>query len=402
MDDDGRKRKREDDENARDESKADEEWFRRRQQQAQAQAESLRLTSVADQLNRAELVRSSLQASAGSLNPSALLPQGLPSRATGGLTIPEVTLNNALLPNTASLARSTLLRNALQGNPTWPPAPAAPVAPLSLPSLDPSARNLATGYASLPFSFSSPSFSANPLLMGNTGPASAPSSALHMSLLDQVSVRQRLNQTTSLRQLTQERFGQNPMPSLMQSLSNDPSAMDNRVARLPSFQYQQLQPNAANEPPPSSRAPVMLYLPCDDESLTPYQCLARRQIELFEATPADVEAGTQGRNRSIVLGQVGIRCRHCSALKLADRARGSTYYPRKLQGLYQAGQNMSNSHLLQYCTRIPKEIRDELQRLGNKKSSAGGGKDYWSGGAKILGVIEDEQGLRFEKKSRPL
>ena len=32
-------------------------------------------------------------------------------------------------------------------------------------------------------------------------------------------------------------------------------------------------------------------------------------MELFEAQEIDVEAGAQGRNRGIVLGQVGIRCR---------------------------------------------------------------------------------------------
>lgn len=35
-------------------------------------------------------------------------------------------------------------------------------------------------------------------------------------------------------------------------------------------------------------------------------------MELFEAQEIDVEAGAQGRNRGIVLGQVGIRCRHVS------------------------------------------------------------------------------------------
>ena len=61
---------------------------------------------------------------------------------------------------------------------------------------------------------------------------------------------------------------------------------------------------------------------------------------------------------------------------------------------------MANSHLAQYCQQIPKEIRAEMERLGNKKSAAGGGKDYWASGAKLLGVIEDDHGLRF-KKNRP-
>ena len=62
----------------------------------------------------------------------------------------------------------------------------------------------------------------------------------------------------------------------------------------------------------TGRPPVVLYMPCDDAVISSYQCLARKQMELFEAQYIDVEAGAQGRNRGIVLGQVGIRCRHCS------------------------------------------------------------------------------------------
>lgn len=36
--------------------------------------------------------------------------------------------------------------------------------------------------------------------------------------------------------------------------------------------------------------PVPLYMPCDDESLSAYQCLVRRNIELFEARDTDVDS----------------------------------------------------------------------------------------------------------------
>lgn len=85
----------------------------------------------------------------------------------------------------------------------------------------------------------------------------------------------------------------------------------------------------------SGRAPISLYMSCDDESLSEYQCLVRKQIEIFEAMKDDVDSNAQGRNRPIVLGQVGIRCRHCTMLPPKHRARGAVYYPAKLQGLYQ-------------------------------------------------------------------
>ena len=66
-------------------------------------------------------------------------------------------------------------------------------------------------------------------------------------------------------------------------------------------------------PPPRS-AGTPLSLKCDDEQLSEYQMLVRKQLEVFEAQPEDVESNTQGRKKQVVLGQVGLRCRHVSAI----------------------------------------------------------------------------------------
>jgi hypothetical protein len=148
----------------------------------------------------------------------------------------------------------------------------------------------------------------------------------------------------------------------------------------------------------TGRPPTVIYMSCDDDSLSEYQCLVRKQIELFEARREDVDSNAQGRNRPIVMGQVGIRCRHCTMLPPKHRARGAIYYPAKLYGLYQAAQNMASSHLCEHCQHVPPDIRAELLKLRDRKSSAGGGKKYWADGVRILGVFEDEDGLRYEKR----
>jgi len=148
----------------------------------------------------------------------------------------------------------------------------------------------------------------------------------------------------------------------------------------------------------TGRPPIQLYISCDDDSLSDYQCLVRKNIELFEARREDVESNAQGRNRPIVMGQVGIRCGHCTMLPPKHRARGAVYYPAKLYGLYQAAQNMASSHLCEHCQHVPASIRAELLKLKDRKSSAGGGKKYWADGVRVLGVFEDEDGLRFEKR----
>jgi hypothetical protein len=147
----------------------------------------------------------------------------------------------------------------------------------------------------------------------------------------------------------------------------------------------------------AGRHPVTLFMSCDDDSLSEYQCLVRKQIELFEARKEEVESNSKGRNKPIVLGQVGIRCRHCSMLSPKHRSRGAMYYPAKLNGLYQAAQSMASGHLCHHCQHTPHDIRQELLILRERKSSAGGGKKYWGDGVRVLGVFEDDDGLRFKK-----
>ena len=56
----------------------------------------------------------------------------------------------------------------------------------------------------------------------------------------------------------------------------------------------------------TGRPPQILYLSCDGEVLSGYQQLLRKQIEFFEASPDDVNAAAQGRNKPIV--RTGRRC----------------------------------------------------------------------------------------------
>jgi hypothetical protein len=150
-------------------------------------------------------------------------------------------------------------------------------------------------------------------------------------------------------------------------------------------------------PPPAltGRKPICLYMPEDEKNISSYQCLARKQLELFEAQKNDIEAGAQGRNKPIALGQVGVRCIHCASLPNRQKARASAYYPSKLNNLYQTSQNIANTHLIKDCPAVPKEVRKELAILQARKSSSGGGKKYWAEMVQKLGVYDAGDGLRF-------
>ena len=75
----------------------------------------------------------------------------------------------------------------------------------------------------------------------------------------------------------------------------------------------------------------LLYIDKDEVNLSQYQCLARKQMEIFEATSEDAGNNAQGRNRPILPGQIGIRCRHCYTLSPKQRKTGSVYYPNRVR-----------------------------------------------------------------------
>jgi len=151
---------------------------------------------------------------------------------------------------------------------------------------------------------------------------------------------------------------------------------------------------------PAAGRSYPLYVERDDRNLSQYQVLARQQMEIFEATSEDAGNNAQGRNRPILIGQIGIRCRHCYKLPPKQRKTGSVYYPNRLEGVYQTAQKMTVGHLCKHCTMIPDDIREQLLFLKDQKSSDGGGKRYWANGVRSLDVIETPcDGLSFAKPS---
>lgn len=145
----------------------------------------------------------------------------------------------------------------------------------------------------------------------------------------------------------------------------------------------------------TNRPAMPVFMDSDKEVLTPYQCLLRQHIELFEAGALDIRGTAQGRNTRILLGQVGVRCRHCAALPQVARSRGAVYYSQTIEGIYQVAQNMSKVHLMKGCHRVPPEVQSKLNSLREDNQRASGGKDYWSDGIRALGVYEIGRCLRF-------
>jgi hypothetical protein len=143
----------------------------------------------------------------------------------------------------------------------------------------------------------------------------------------------------------------------------------------------------------------------DEQKLSDHQYFLRQQIEAFQATQDDLMTHTRGRNKPVQLGQVGIRCRHCAHIPVSRRQRGSTYFPSKKLGIYQAAQNMSTAHIqCGLCTEMPEEIKlkfIEIMSAQESNFSNGAGRPYWAQSATKLGLVDAEEGIRFIRDFPP-
>jgi hypothetical protein len=161
----------------------------------------------------------------------------------------------------------------------------------------------------------------------------------------------------------------------------------------------QLTTTVGLEPPPLANNMLRtedLYMECDDEFLSDYQLVLRKQIEFFAAQQIDIDNFTPGRRKEISVGQVGIRCKHCAVLPCTERPRGTVYFPSTLPALYQAAQNMATIHFTDTCQQINPRLKEQLIDLHGKKAVSGhGGKKYWAEGAVARGICETERGLWF-------
>lgn len=219
--------------------------------------------------------------------------------------------------------------------------------------------------------------------------------------------------------LLQALMSSNPGPTPQNAVGQDAATLTQGVVEISGSsdasmdQSNLKRPRAARDPDigrpkdaftnrePDGRArdlPTLLVMPSDLVELSLHQTLLRYQIEVFRAGKEDSATHTRGRNKKVELGQIGIRCRHCKVLPVSDRLRGSVYFPRSIEGFYQAAQNMNSTHLQTgECQMMGDELRQEFADLVSSRgaNNTGAGRAYWVQQARILGLQNDEQGIRF-------
>jgi len=133
-----------------------------------------------------------------------------------------------------------------------------------------------------------------------------------------------------------------------------------------------------------------LYRPSDDDWLSPQLCLVRQQMECFPADQRDINErrSAGGSIHPPAMGQVGIRCVHCTNTPLKARAKGSVLYPKSVKAIHMAMRNFQRHHLLA-CPAMPFNVKQRYAAIRNKAVQSK--KDsyiYLAQSCKDMGVVE--------------
>ena len=125
---------------------------------------------------------------------------------------------------------------------------------------------------------------------------------------------------------------------------------------------------------------------------------------LFANEQSDTVLFINGRNKTIVIGQVGIRCKHCASISsnitTGDRNQSNVLqhavlYPSCIGAIYNIVQQMYRLHFEQ-CPYIPDELKSCVAKLKDSHTSnRGGRKQYWIDSAKRIGLIDTLFGIHF-------
>ncbi|KAL7567012.1 hypothetical protein ACA910_019937 [Epithemia clementina (nom. ined.)] len=166
---------------------------------------------------------------------------------------------------------------------------------------------------------------------------------------------------------------------------------------------------------------MILAAPADSKYLNPIHCFVRRHVEFFVANKDDVSAPAPGRKTRIQIGQVGIRCVHCSKLPFKERVKRAFCYPQAVGGIYHAVSNMKFDHFSN-CRGLSPVDRAEFERLRSDRARRGGGgsggggaltctstpkgavanstAQYYHDSAHRMGLVDTSGGIRLMDHSR--
>jgi len=151
----------------------------------------------------------------------------------------------------------------------------------------------------------------------------------------------------------------------------------------------------SSNPPSTPSSKVLLAIPEDKEWLSDMDCFIRKQLEVFCATEEDVEIARSDRKYPVQLGQVGIRCIHCSLAGGEAKDSGGTAvaYPFAISGIYEAVREFQRLHL-DSCDQVPDSVKERIGGFKGASSLSSVLRKYYVLAAKALGLHDTREGIR--------
>ena len=127
-----------------------------------------------------------------------------------------------------------------------------------------------------------------------------------------------------------------------------------------------------------------------------YMGLMRQQLEFFEISPEEV-AFCKTKNVAVQVGQVALRCKHCTCVSIELRQRGSMIVAMEHNSLYKHFFHGKNVHIEELCPFVKDATQEQLKALRQQRGATDAQDQfYWSSVAKKEGVVETPAGLRFK------
>jgi hypothetical protein len=151
----------------------------------------------------------------------------------------------------------------------------------------------------------------------------------------------------------------------------------------------------------SPETKLLLCMPSDKQSLSDRQCYVRSNfVEIFEATDVDVSTRHSRGAQKLRVGQIGIRCMHCSHLEGRKRAERATCFPSSISRIYQTVADMQRFHF-EACTGIPESMKTIYRNLKTTRPRGQGSpQSYWAKSARELGLVDTNEGIRLSKEGQ--
>ena len=153
--------------------------------------------------------------------------------------------------------------------------------------------------------------------------------------------------------------------------------------------------------PPSPSSRILLAIPDDKEWLSDMDCYIRRQLEVFCASEEDVSIAQSDRKYPVHVGQVGIRCIHCSLAKKGPAQGTAVAFPFSISGIYESVREFQRLHL-DACENLPANTKTKLASFKGSTSLSSVLRKYYVLAARALGLQDTRDGIRTGGESIPL